>query len=419
MAAIVNNDVLALQLEKVRDKLPLMYERDNVFFAKVKSKGDKVSSRNMRIPLQLRPGGRPGLYSPDGGAMGRGTGTKYDVAQVTPVHLKFAVEINKLVELATNSDEKAIEDAVKKETKNAMAQFRAFIDKLSQQSNTGQLGTISAGAGTTTWTLAASNFNVDSRFHVGQGLTVFNSALTATRAGTPIVQQIIEGSSQIVIDVDPTTSANDVICIEGSTASAGSITSTALFGIPYHQNNANSGTWLSLNRANYPEVYTPTVNASSGSLAWSYIRQAVNKIRIALGADAASGLTAYMHLSQAHAYEDLLLSVTNIEKSGRKSVDLGFDDVETMAGVPVLLSINADKTRIDFLSFESWGRAIMQDVDYYTPPGSDQKIFFPVDSTTGSPVAAALYYLTTSFQFFVDNPRRGSYISSLAVPSGY
>jgi hypothetical protein len=84
MAAIVNADTVAVQLEKVRATVPIMYERDTdgTFFSKVEKKGDKVSSRNMRIPLQLRPGGRGGLYSPDGGDMGRGSGTKYDVAPV-------------------------------------------------------------------------------------------------------------------------------------------------------------------------------------------------------------------------------------------------------------------------------------------------------------------------------------------------
>lgn len=419
MPALVNSDTLGLQLEKVRDKLPLMYERDNVLFAQIEKKGDKVSSRNMRVPLQLRPGGRPGLYNPDGGAMGFGGGTKYDVAQLTPVHIKFGIQINKLVELATNSPDKAIENAVKNETKNAMAQFRAFIDKLTQQSNTGQLGTISNVTGTV-WTLGASNFNAAQRFSVGMGLVIVDTTLNTTRVGTPVITQVDAVNGKITVDVNPAgVVATDVILPEGSTASAGSITSTALFGVPYHQNDAQAGTWLALNRANYPEVWTPSIDAVSGSLAWSHLRLAVNKIRIALGSDAAKGLKAYMHLAQAHAYEDLLLAVTNIEKSGSKSVDLGFDDVETVAGVPTLISINADPTRIDFLSLQSWGRAVMADVDFFTPPGSDQKVFTPIDTVTGTPQAASLMYLTTSFQYFVDNPRKGSFVKNLAKPAGY
>jgi hypothetical protein len=421
MASQANADVLALQLEKVRSKLPIMYERDNVFFAKVEKKGDKVSTRNMRVPLQLRPGGRPGLYNPAGGAMGLGGGTKYDVAQLTPVHLKFGIQIDKLVELATDSTEKAIEDAVKKEMANAMPQFRSFIDKLSQQSNTGQLGSISSFA-STVWTLAASNFKASQRFIVGMGLVVVDTTLNTTRAGTPIVLSVDDVNGKITVDANPTGIANtDVILPEGSTASGGSITSTALFGVPYHQNDAQSGTWLQLARASYPEVWTPSVNAASGLLAWSFIRQALTKIRTALGAEAATGLQAYMHFFQGHAYEDLLQAVINIDKgaNGNSAVDLGFKEVETIGGVPTLFSYNADPTRIDFINFAAWGRAVIQDLTFFTPPGSDQKIFTPVDSTTGSPTAASLMYLTTGFQYFTDNPRKGSYIKSLAIPAGY
>jgi hypothetical protein len=87
MAAQNNAQTIALQLEKVRDKVPLLYERDDVLLSMIQQRGDieKVSSRNMRLPLQLVPGGKAGSYSADGGDLGRGSGTTYDVAQVSPI----------------------------------------------------------------------------------------------------------------------------------------------------------------------------------------------------------------------------------------------------------------------------------------------------------------------------------------------
>ena len=75
MAAQNNAQTIALQLEKVRDKVPLLYERDDVLLSMIQTRGDveKVSSRNMRLPLQLVPGGKAGSYSADGGDLGRGT----------------------------------------------------------------------------------------------------------------------------------------------------------------------------------------------------------------------------------------------------------------------------------------------------------------------------------------------------------
>src|SRR5947209_8475317 len=69
MAQMQNTQTIALQLEKVRDKVPLLYERDDVLLSMIQQRGDveKVSSRNMRIPLQVNPGGKAGSYNADGG----------------------------------------------------------------------------------------------------------------------------------------------------------------------------------------------------------------------------------------------------------------------------------------------------------------------------------------------------------------
>lgn len=414
---MVNADTIGVQLEKVRDKVPQLYERDNVFFAKIGKKGDVVSSRNMRIPLQLRPGGAGGLYSPDGGDMGRGTGTKYDVAQVTPSHFKFGIEINKLAEWSTDKGEKAVQNVAKTEVKNGMAQFRAFLDKLCNQPSTGQLGAITSFA-STVWTLSASNFSAAQRFHVGMKVLLADSGLTTLRTGTATITIVDDANGKITVDVNPTGIANtDVILVEGSTVSAGSVTSTALFGIPYHQNATQSGTWLNLNRANYPEVWTGNVAAGSALLSTANIRLAINKIRLALGLDALSKLQAYTHPAQTHAYEDLGIVISEIIKQGSadQSLDLLFGD-KRMAGVDILESFNADPTRIDFINFDAWGRAVMQDVDFYKV--GDTTVF-PVYGASGGVAAAYIFYFVTSFQIFVDNPRKGSYISGLAKPAGY
>src|SRR6204780_3554632 len=151
MAQMQNTQTIALQLEKVRDKVPLLYERDDVLLTMIQQRGDveKVSSRNMRLPLQVNPGGKAGSYNADGGDLGRGSGTSYDVAQVSPIFFRFAVEISKLVEYASNAKEKAIENATKREIANGMKQFRAFLDKVIQTGGNGVLGTISSVASTT------------------------------------------------------------------------------------------------------------------------------------------------------------------------------------------------------------------------------------------------------------------------------
>src|SRR5438445_9007662 len=151
MPAQANTNVVALQLEKVRDKVPLLYERDDILLTMIQQRGDveKISSRAMRIPLQVNPGGKAGSYNADGGDLGRGSGSVYDVAQISPIFFRFAVEISKLVEYSTNAREKAIENAAKREVANGMKQFRAFLDKVLQTAGNGVLGTIGSVSGTT------------------------------------------------------------------------------------------------------------------------------------------------------------------------------------------------------------------------------------------------------------------------------
>src|SRR6202008_5140323 len=105
MAQMQNSQSVALQLEKVRDKVPLLYERDDILLTMIQQRGDveKVSSRNMRLPLQVNPGGKAGSYTADGGDLGRGSGSVYDVAQGSPIFFRFAVEITTLVEYASDA----------------------------------------------------------------------------------------------------------------------------------------------------------------------------------------------------------------------------------------------------------------------------------------------------------------------------
>ena len=264
MAQQNNAQTIALQLEKVRDKVPLLYERDDVLLSMIQQRGDveKVSSRNMRLPLQLVPGGKAGSYSADGGDLGLGSGTTYDVAQVSPIFFRFAVQITKLVEYASNSREKAIENAVKREVANGMKQFRAFLDKVIQTAGNGVLGTISSIA-SNTFTMAVPTGAA--LVYVGQTIQIYDPTLTTNRnVAASVVSSVtaadpISSTQTITVDNVPSgTSVNDVIVHDGLTGAS----PVSLFGIKYHQNNATTGTWLNLNRATYPQqLQTPRVNA--------------------------------------------------------------------------------------------------------------------------------------------------------------
>src|SRR6266568_2212188 len=388
MPAQANANVVALQLEKVRDKVPLLYERDDILLTMIQQRGDveKVSSRNMRLPLQVNPGGKAGSYNADGGDLGRGSGTAYDVAQVSPIFFRFAIEITKLVEYATTGRERAIENAAKREVANGMKQFRAFLDKLMQTAGNGVLGTINSVAGTT---LTMSVPSGAALVYVGQTIQVLPTGTIATDV---IVHDGLSGASPV-----------------------------SLFGIKYHQNNATTGTWLNLNRATYPvQLATPRVNAGNAALTPSNVRLAINKVRKALGINHLSKLIAYMAVEQEHAWENLGITVSQIIKEGGggngNDLDLLFSGRKTMSGIPIKSSVNADQTRVDFLDLSHWGRAVLKDIDFYEVNGNT---VFPIYGTSGGLAASYIFYFDTAFQVWDDSPRTGAFVDTLARPSGY
>ena len=237
------------------------------------------------LPLQIRPGGKAGLANMDGGDLGRGSGTIYDVAQVTPVFFRHAVEITKLVEYASNAPEKAIENAAKREVKNAMAQFRSFLDKVMQTNGNGVLGTIGIDHHDGLPSGVAAQFAMAKPpgaqlFYYNQTVQVYDPTLTTNR-GSANVLLVDPFNSLIQVDALPTGTSGKR---SGRARRTDGRATVSLFGILYHQTNATTGTWLNLNRATYPvELATPSVNGNNSAITPGAVRLAINKVRKSLG----------------------------------------------------------------------------------------------------------------------------------------
>ncbi len=417
MPAMSNSQTIALQLEKVRDKVPLLYERDDVLLSMIQQRGDveKVSSRSMRLPLQVNPGGKAGSYNADGGDLGRGSGTAYDVATISPVFYRFAVEITKLVEYASNAREKAVENAAKREVANGMKQFRSFLDKLIQTAGNGVLGSITSISGST----FAMNVPPGAALvYVGQTVQIYDATLTTNRGTCNVVAADPITTQTIAVDTPPAgTVATDLIVHDGLSGAQ----PVSLFGIKYHQNNATTGTWLNLNRATYPvQLATPRVNAGNAALTPANVRLAINKVRKSLGINQVGKLIAYTSVEQEHAWENLGITVSQIIKEGPQGsandLDLLFTGRKTMSGVPIKSSVNADQTRVDFLDLTHWGRAVMKDIDFFEIGG---QTVFPIYGGSGGLSAAYIFYFDVGMQLWGDSPRSGAFIDALARPSGY
>jgi hypothetical protein len=415
-APLDNSQAVAVELERVHKALKPLFERSGVTWKLLQQKGDVeiISNRAMRIPLEIGPPGNFRQINLDGGDLGRGGGTAYQFATVSPLGFAAAMETTKLAEIGTNSNQKAIADVVRRDMKNGVKELVWGLDAL-LQTGTGQVSTMSSGAATTTWTLGG-NFKT-LLLHRGLRVQAYDTTFTTQRTGVATIQTVNFPAGQVTVDIIPTGLTNtDILVIEGLSGAS----PTSLFGIPTFQTDATTGTTLGLSRSSFPELWAQSFNANNTLLTPPYVRLALNKLRIKRDDDESmKSLVAHCNVHQTDAYEQnaMLAAVIYKDPTAKQGFDLFFK-AENMAGVPIKTNIKADPTRIDFLELDRWGRAVMADIDFYKDPG-DAGTVFGVYGSSGGRAASALWYIYTAQQVFSADPGFGAFISNLARPAGY
>lgn len=418
--ALLETNVVGTELEKVRPTIPQLFDRECTFFSTIEKKNvEVVSARDMRIPLELNPGGSFGYVDIDGGDLGIADGPVFDKAVIGCVNVRHGVQWTKKAEWATDDSRKAVLNTVKHLLAKAMPQFRRDVDALCMGAGDGILATITSvdtSGSKDTYTCSTDGFGVK-LMRYGMKINVFANGMGSIRTnGDERTIEFIDVPNKLVrIPNNATSSAqNDKLVSSGLTTST--YNTSSMLGVAYHHNNASTGTWLGFNRANYPQVRANRVTASA-SLALPMARLAINKIGDVLGFDQMPKLVAWMHPCQKQAYEELGQLVSVIHKqASQEALDLYFGDSMQIAGAPVKTSYLWDRTRIDFVYGGTWGRAVMHEADFYEVDG--RKTFEIRGASTGV-ATSQIFYIVASFNLFVDNPRACSYISDLTVPSGY
>lgn len=411
MPPVVEADVAAAELERVLPKVRTVFERDDKFYSRIaKRPAEKVSNRQMRIVLELRPGGVFQYFNPDGGDLGRGGGPLLDKAVVTCVFMSENIEYTKLAQWSTDDDRKAIVNGVRRLTASALDELRRQIDAQLMQAGNGVIGTV------TTYTAGVITLTTDGfgarLLRYGQPVQVFDSTLTTNRGATTVTSHDVENKTITVTPLVAGTIPGDLLVTQGITTPN---SLPALLGVPYHHSNASTGTWLGFSRSATPEIRSNRINAGGASLTLPFARLALNKIGNRLGIDHDFMPVAWMHPAQKQAYEEIGQLVTSIQMKGDQTLDLYFDKMR-IAGAPVRESYNWDKTRIDFVVEEVWGRAEILPIGFYTSGG---RSIFELRGASGGIATAEIFYMVVGMQTFVMNPAATAYIDNLAVPAGY
>lgn len=416
MAAVEAN-VNALELEKVVSKLQTLFEYDDMFYANIKKRNvEKISHRQMRVPMAISPGGNFGYFNPNGGDLGRGSAPEFDRAVVTAIFVKEAIEYTKLVQWATDDSRKAIMNAVRDYIARATDELRRQLDAQLQGNGTGAIGTITTpttSGGVDTYVCTTDGFGVRLMRKL-QVIQVFDTTLNTLRGSGTITQWDVENLTVQVTPAIAGVVAGDRIVTEGI-SSPNSI--PALYGVAYHDSNASVGTWLGYSRSSTPEIRASRVNGNNNALALPLPRLAINKIGNRIGLNNGFKPVAWMHPCQKQAYEEIGQLVIQIHKQPKdEALDMYFGDKMQMAGAPVREHFNWDMTRIDFIVDEIWGRAEILPVGFYKTDGRN---IFEARGASGGVAASEMFYMVTGFQTFLNNPAGASYIDQLAVPAGY
>jgi hypothetical protein len=415
--AVNEAQVAALELEKVLPKVRVVFERDDKFFANIKKRDvEKISNRQMRVPLEIRPGGSFQYFNPDGGDMGRGGGPTWDKAVLNSVFLSENIEYTKLAEWSTDDARKSVINSVRRMTATALEEIRRQLDSQMMQSGTGVIGTVTTdtpAGGSNVITLTTDGFGAR-LMRFGQTVQIFDTTLATNRGSGVITQWDVENKTISITPQIAGVIAGDLIVTNGISAPA---SMPGLYGVPYHHSNASTGTWLGFPRSTTPEIRSNRVNGLSAALTLPLPRLAINKMGNRVGIDNSFRPNAWTHPAQAQAYEEIGQLVSIIQKMPKEEgLNMYFNDNMQLAGAPLKQSFNWNPTRIDFVSDEVWGRAEILPLGFYT---TDGRKIFEIRGASGGVATAEIFYMVVGTQTFVNNPAATAYIDALAVPSGY
>jgi hypothetical protein len=418
---------IAAELERVDPKITILFERDDVFYSKIEKRpGEIVSEISMRMPLEIHPAAVVSQFSSDGDDLGLGDMPDYDKAEINTVEMEIAVQWTSRRKYAVDSSRKAVLNTFRRDLASTMKEFRRANDSLCMTAGNGVLGIITTvvnvggAGGVDTYTLTTDGFGAR-LLRMKQPLNVWDPTLAVLRNPATLAGQVkvsyYDGPNKTiqVINSPGNVQPGDLLVFGGKPNQTAPPTS--LLGIPYHATNSSTGTWLGFNRATTPEIRANRVVAG-GALSLPMPRLAMNKIGDRIGIDKRKKLSACMHPCQKQQYEELGFEASIINKDAKEQgLDLYFNDNMRMAGCPVSEYFSWDKTRIDFIDFDIWGRAEFYGPGWYKDENGLR--YFVLRGATGGVATSNIAYITAAWNLYPNNPAGISYIDSLTVPSGY
>jgi hypothetical protein len=92
------------------------------------------------------------------------------------------------------------------------------------------------------------------------------------------------------------------------------------------------------------------------------------------------------------------------------------NDKVPFCGVDYLVSKKADRSRLDQVVMDDWGRVNLKELEYFSTP--DGKYIFEGRNGDGAVKTSMNFFLVSSENTFCADPGSGGIISSLTIPTG-
>jgi hypothetical protein len=424
MPQLTASSAIALQLEDVNDVIPLLVEAANSLDCRIKDNGrsNRVSTKSFRVRIQTALTGAVAKINLDGGSLPSGGSSQWDQFTVTPLAYAVPIQYTRLADLVGEPKDVATVNPVSKTIADAAIYIQRMRDIFLNTNGDGKLATVDAtyaGGGANPLVLASNSSNgFGSRLLAqGQKVQVFTSNFATSRGSCTItsIQNTLGGTQSVTVDVVPTgTVAGDIIVVDGLATG----NDPFINGIPVFHSTSTSGTLMGISRTN-GYVVANGVNAASSSITLPLLRLAQNQIVQALGPDGLKGQIWHTHPSQLQAYEELGFQLQYVPLSEGKAKNFdGLFQKMTIDGREIISNIHADQTRWDLVNVKSWGKVKWGNPPFWFKNRGGQSVFQQYDTTTGNPQAVEKSYLVDAIQFYVDNPKALSSVTSCKVPAG-
>lgn len=417
-------DSLFVQSEVVRPKLQKWYESFNVASNLVK-KGEvqKVGERDYRMPFETTPGGRFGTFNPDFGAIGAGSAFQGDVLKGSffPLRLNFALSMLKMD--ATSSSEVAIVNALKDALKKGMPEMSVYSDFSFHGDGTATFGTATATSVVNSQQVYTLEPNMGiQRARRGMYVNVADSAYGSIKSSAnTYIKRIDYANKKVILSGTVGSAANsDVLMYDGVSLPGSSAAPAWQRGLYYWNSAATSGYLAGIDRSVEPEVIANSVNVG-GTITPANGLQLLDQIGQRRG-EVADGLVGLANTSQRAAVYFQGVAISEWQRSSKDDMLDIMPNARKMefsfCGVNHKIDYRQDRSRIDWIVPELWGRAQMRPLDYFELEGQGR--FYRIyDPTSGTPLAGLQFSLVSNEDFYCVDPGGQGILTGLTLPSGY